>query len=1053
MPTAKSSDPLDEIKGLLLHGLTPDQITAVKTDRRRVLLIAGAGSGKTEVMARRVAWWVGVERVPRESIVAFTFTDKAAEEMKFRIRKHVQRITPEGQDATLGGMYVGTIHGFCLKTLREVAPDEYHNYDVIDEGARLALVQRVYHGLLALKPFEIAYGRGQYAAIDFFLRGYDLLNEYDLLDVQLPPGAIPHRVGEEWEWVKQAKLRTNVGKSDLAERFGVAAGRFYAYLRCRRFLDFSTSQSELTRLLQRDKDVINGLRSRVTRVVVDEVQDVNPVQDKLIRLITGDSGHLTAVGDHRQAIFAWRGGRVEIMAALYEELKKASDGKVIELAANFRSTERIIKLANGWARTIGRVRSMSSPDMTYGRVRRKDFDRTHTAAIAFSDHDEEAEWIAATIKKLVSKKSVESGAAHDTETGERGISYADVAVLLRSSNDARTYMTELERQGVPAVVRAGPDLFSQPEVLLMVGALGRLAGMDQFLGAAWGNSLPVRIAQVLGSSPVPADVIRAACARLRQRGLHLENDVEDRLLLATELGNKRIKGEPPATNAVLKRLRTPDLVAWLSKGGELRRIFPQTLFHYLLAEAGVARWDDGSDVGTTAMFHLGALSGLVKGLETPGWNRPDDFLYQIIALSMWGTKNARTEETPLLVPPDAVTVTTIHAAKGLEYAAVFVADVTSRRFPSQRAKQVDPVPFDGPILKTIDPQALADNNNTDHERRLLYVALTRAERYLFVTSPKPSGFFQTVSADLPPLGGIATTDRKFAPQKIRLLKSEYRQNLRLATSFSDLRYFLECPHDFYLRKVLGFAPSIDQAFGYGRGVHNLMRAIHSSPAEWAALASDPQMLKAKLEALISRGLFYLRYTTGDPLQRMQDHAAKIIADYVATYAPELAKLKFEPEREFETLIEEEQLLISGAIDVVRLDDPPRVSLIDFKSGESESDSAIKLSAEEMKLQVSLYGIAAKHELEYKPDQGIVRYLGEDDPKKKEMALLLDDKALAEARSKAISTAKEIKQRKFHEGPRRAPKNEKLASRCGECDFHLFCGHEAAAKHRASRRSG
>jgi DNA helicase-2/ATP-dependent DNA helicase PcrA len=180
---------------------------------------------------------------------------------------------------------------------------------------------------------------------------------------------------------------------------------------------------------------------------------------------------------------------------------------------------------------------------------------------------------------------------------------------------------------------------------------------------------------------------------------------------------------------------------------------------------------------------------------------------------------------------------------------------------------------------------------------------------------------------------------------------------------------------------------------------------------------------------------------------MQDHAIAIIKDYVRSYAGELAQLKFEPEREFETLIEEEQLLISGAIDVVRLDDPPRVSLIDFKSGESESDNATKLSAEEMKLQVSLYGLAAKHELEFKPDQGIVRYLGETDPTKKEMALQLDDKALAAARLKVIDTAKEIKQRNFHEGPRRAPRDAKHKSRCGECDFHLFCGHDEADRHR------
>ena len=101
----------EEIQQLLLDNLTDDQRKAVRSGKRRVLVVAGAGSGKTEIMARRVAWWVGVESVPKEKIVAFTFTERAAEEMKFRIRSWIQKITPEGQDVALGDMYIGTIHG------------------------------------------------------------------------------------------------------------------------------------------------------------------------------------------------------------------------------------------------------------------------------------------------------------------------------------------------------------------------------------------------------------------------------------------------------------------------------------------------------------------------------------------------------------------------------------------------------------------------------------------------------------------------------------------------------------------------------------------------------------------------------------------------------------------------------------------------------------------------------------------------------------------------------------------------------------------------------
>jgi DNA helicase-2/ATP-dependent DNA helicase PcrA len=107
----------------------------------------------------------------------------------------------------------------------------------------------------------------------------------------------------------------------VAEAFAVSAARYYAYMRYRRFLDFSTSQSELMRLFRRDKTALERVRERLTHLVVDEVQDVNVVQDRLVRAIVGDKGRLMAVGDHRQAIFAWRGARVDLMARLHEELK------------------------------------------------------------------------------------------------------------------------------------------------------------------------------------------------------------------------------------------------------------------------------------------------------------------------------------------------------------------------------------------------------------------------------------------------------------------------------------------------------------------------------------------------------------------------------------------------------------------------------------------------------------------------------------------------------------------------------------------------------------
>lgn len=1048
---------------LLLANLTDEQRTSVTSGVRRLLIIAGAGSGKTEVMARRIAWWVG-DGVPKESTVAFTFTEKAAEEMKFRIRKHVQAVTPPGEDATLGGMYVGTIHGFCLKMLRDLAPDDYHNYDVIDELARTALVQKGVFNILGLKGFQSQLSAvrqqqvGQYEAIEEFLEAYDLLHEYGAFAAKLCTDPLPTDVAKEADWCKEAELITDVGSQPLAKTFAASAARYYAYLRSRRFLDFATSQSELVRLLQGSKSLLSAVRQKLTHVVVDEVQDINPVQDQLIRLLIGDTGHLTAVGDHRQAIYHWRGGRVDIMARLCEELKKESPDNVVELPANFRSTPRVIGIANDWARTIGQAKSMASPAMTHGRKTRIDFDPSHVAAVEFEQRTQEAEWIANRINELVRTTKIGSnGAAHDTGDRERGISYGDIAVLLRTSTDTREYMRVLQDvHKIPTVVRAGPDLFAQPEILLFYAALCRSAGVLNFMGSPNRPESLVSRAGAIGAAPDPESVMRAASDELRRVGLPFDKSSQARLLQAARLLDVVISGgavKAPET----KGLRDADLVAWLmrKRSKPLRRVFPQTIFHWLLAEAGVGDWQTVQPRGRTALFHLGALSTLVKGIETPGWVDADGYKYSLIALGTWGSKRGRTEEAPLLVQPDAVTICTIHAAKGLEYPVVFLADVRNRRFPSQFAGRQPDLPFDGPILKKINPAHLADNDNRDAERRLMYVAVTRAERYLFVTSStatkkrkEVSQFFTEVRTLIQANGGRMLSPAQ-APSRIRLLPtSQAMDDDRLVTSFSDIRYFLECPHDFYLRKVLGFAPSIDQAFGYGRGVHNLMRAIHSDPKKWAALSKNPAKLRKEVERLIDSGLFYLRYTTGSPLENMRGKAVDIVADYITQYEAELSSFTFEPEREFETLIEEAQVLVSGAIDVIRQETvPPKVTLIDFKTGEAESDAKMKLDEDLMRLQITLYALAAKKELEYEPEQGLVRYLGEaPGSSEQEMAVDLSDPKLQAARKTIVLAANEIRTRDFDRGPV-VKKGEK--PRCERCDFSRFCGRKEAKEYRGN----
>lgn len=1047
---------MSRLKDLLIERLTKNQSLAVTSPKRRVLVVAGAGSGKTEVMARRVAWWIGVENVLKNNIIAFTFTERAAEEMKFRIRHWLEKITPADQEVSLGGMYVGTIHGFCLAKTREYWPDDYHNYDILDEGARAALILRGFHGVLGLKALKDAVGLGQYATLEIFTQAYDQLHEHNRFTVKLPTGTPPYELGAaEREWCKEAKLLTDVGDIPAAVAFALSAARYYAYLRCRRFLDFSTSQSEFIRRLRADGNCLQQLSDQKLHLVVDEVQDINPVQRELIEHLVGASGRLTAVGDHRQSIYGFRGAKVEIIAELWEEFKADADAEVVDLEENFRSTPRIIDLSNRWSETIGRVRSMAAAPMKHGSKTRRDHHPSHLALVSFQEREDEASWIAEAIRILVPTEV--EGTVHDKRDGShRGLTLSDVAVMVRSSTDIRKYMQALEATGIPCVVRAGPDLFSQPEVLLFLAALAITAGSEEFIGSSINpKSLPNRIQSVLGCAPKPETVLHESAKALRRTGLAFDRNVEARLLLTAEAIHGRI-----TENRWIARspaFRTTRLRDFLSSRNELRRVFPQQIFHMLLAEAEVDAWDTCEGRGQAVLFHLGALSRLITAIETPGWTSVRDYPWQIIGLCQFGAEEGRTEEQPLMVQPDAVSITTIHAAKGLEYAAIFLADVNARRFPSSYARRTPQLPLSGKIVREIDVAGLADNPNHDGERRLLYVALTRAERFLFVSHSgrQTSKFVKELRNIVPQSGGLVTDDPDGLLEELKYAPKEHQRDVRITTSFSDLRYYLECPHDFYLRKVLGFSPTIDQAFGYGRGVHNLMRAVHSDPKMWAGLARDRAALEREIRSLIERGLFYLRYTTGEPAANMRQKGVRIAADYIQRYAEELAVLTFEPEKEFESLVEYEDgsggALISGAIDIVRQDDPPKVTLIDFKSGNPESDMHQKLDEKQMQLQVGLYAIAVKKELEYQPEQGLVRYLDAEDPTKAELKIPLDDASLSIAKKTVAETAKRIRDRKFSSGPASAPRNALNKTRCAECDFGEFCGMDAARMFRGLRK--
>ncbi len=288
---------------------------------KNLQIIACAESGKTEFISHRIAYIVAEKIAKPENLVAFTFTEKAAEELKFRIRSKIRDLI--GHQPDIGDIYLGTIHGFCYELLKEFVP-EYRAFDVLDEGKRFSFISSIRFelGLRDLEDWLIStgmkkpYGTTKQAwIINTFIRGVDIVRE-EMLN--------PEDVSD-------------------SEAFINACHLYDQKLHERRFLDFSSLMALAVGFLENDKNILSEVRKRFTYITVDEYQDVNLIQERLVKLMTGKKGNICVVGDDDQSIYQWRGSTVDNIINFKKRYPKVFTH---HLSTNFRSTDGIIDLAN-----------------------------------------------------------------------------------------------------------------------------------------------------------------------------------------------------------------------------------------------------------------------------------------------------------------------------------------------------------------------------------------------------------------------------------------------------------------------------------------------------------------------------------------------------------------------------------------------------------------------------------------------------------------------------------------------------------------------------------
>ncbi len=412
------------IEEILHANLTDEQYQAVVDDSKHILCLACAGSGKSRTLAYKIAYLIAKGKSP-ESIVAFTFTEKAADSIKRRVAEALRKFgLPENY---IGAMFIGTLDSFCQKLLGDINA-KYRQYEILDKNGLILYIMSRYY------KFEFKFGEGKY-----------------FKDNILP-------LADAWETLNNENIDlVSIKQYDLTLFNRLT--KLSEMLNHDGYMDFSFAIRLGVQELKKISDKTNSYIAKFKFLFVDEYQDINPIQEEFIMTFAKYLNMLFVVGDDDQSIYAWRGTDVQNILTFN---KRYSNVSVHQLLTNFRSTEAIVNGANNFVqRSIGIVRwGKDIKSFSDGNIQ-------DLRKLWFDSREEEANWVAQRIKSLVGTKYVEGTNPDGTEKC-RGLTYGDFAILLRTihytkgDNRDKQFADALARQGIPFKTSGEGGIFDRP---------------------------------------------------------------------------------------------------------------------------------------------------------------------------------------------------------------------------------------------------------------------------------------------------------------------------------------------------------------------------------------------------------------------------------------------------------------------------------------------------------------------------------------------------------------------------------------------------------------
>jgi DNA helicase-2/ATP-dependent DNA helicase PcrA len=913
--------------------LNEAQRRAITHGQGPLLVIAGAGTGKTRVITERIRHLLqSDESLSGENILGLTFTNKAAGEMKARV---VRATGERGKDVTLA-----TFHAFCESLLKEAAPERL----MLDKIDHWILLRRNLEQLKLDKYRRLA-DPGQFLNdfVEFFSRCQDELVSCE--DYQRYADGLAEQLETERAALDEDTFKERAEDVALQQEIARAYRASEDLLREKKRVSFGSLITGAVELLETNEDVRRKQQEKFRYILVDEFQDTNIAQLRLLELLAGETKNIVAVGDNDQAIYRFRGasfGSFKLFLERFAGWREGADSTPfrVSLVENYRSTPNILRVA-----TQVIAQNTVSADFPKKVLSANKEESEKIRIVELETEQDEARWIVSELQRLHAA----------------GRKWHDFAVLYRQHAHRDELVEELSRHKIPFVI-SKLSILDHPLVKDVLAYLRLIATPFDDIACA-------RVVAAPAWSLEPADLVRFA-----ERARKEKKALCDML----QAPQGQLAFDP--SHAALGRL-----VEFLSDHRKtLRRRSAREILADLLEWLEVAQRASAQD-----RKYVTRLSEFVKEWEPKSETRGlTEFVEYLGYYSQAGGTISLEDD----FPGDAVQLMTVHGAKGLEFPQVFLLRINNKKFPTTERHRV--FEFPAALMKEGEP---AEQFHIQEERRLFYVALTRAENRLTLTTltekkGKIPVFIEDLLMDpaikrrdvhqlsprlpeLPPVdkkesAGIAYSQlfpASAEPPKIFSRIADWALEFHpptpepLTLSPSAVSGYRSCPQQFLFSRGWSLKEGPKAVLSFGSVMHTTIKRFVDQlrkgvklPFEEVARIFETEWTSAGFEDNYQESGY-----KKDGLEQLRAFHASTLEN-----PPQI----LEQEKSFELPLEN-NITIIGRMDQVNSLGRKDVEIIDYKTGKPKKDADAKKD-----LQLSLYALAAKEIFEWNPVRLVFHYL-------------------------------------------------------------------------------